>query len=30
MLPMHTALTDEDVGYICDCIVEFYSTDYAN
>ena len=30
MLPMHTALTDEDVGYICDCIIEFYSTDYAD
>ena len=24
MLPMHTALTDEDVGYICDCVKEFY------
>ena len=24
MLPMHTALTDEDVGYICDCIIDFY------
>ena len=30
MLPMHTALTDEDVGYVCDCIIEFYSTDYAD
>jgi len=30
MLPMHTALTDEDVGYVCDCIVDFYSTDYAD
>jgi len=25
MLPMHTALSDEDVGYVCDCIREFYS-----
>lgn len=24
MLPMHTALTDEDVVYICDCIRKFY------
>ena len=24
MLPMHTALTDEEVGYVCDCIVDFY------
>jgi len=24
MLPMHTALTDEDVAYICDCIISFY------
>ena len=24
MLPMHTALTDEDVGYVCDCIKDFY------
>jgi len=24
MLPMHTALTDEDVGYVCDCITAFY------
>ena len=24
MLPMHTALTDEDVEYICDCIHQFY------
>ena len=30
MLPMHTALTDEDVGYVCDCIIEFYSADYAD
>ena len=30
MLPMHTALTDEDVKYVCDCIIEFYSTDYAD
>ena len=27
MLPMHTALTDEDVGYVCDCIADFYSAD---
>jgi len=24
MLPMHTVLTDEDVGYVCDCIKDFY------
>jgi dTDP-4-amino-4,6-dideoxygalactose transaminase len=24
MLPMHTALSNEDVGYVCDCIVDFY------
>ena len=24
MLPMHTALTDEDVEYVSDCIIEFY------
>jgi dTDP-4-amino-4,6-dideoxygalactose transaminase len=24
MLPMHTALTDDDVDYICGCIQEFY------
>ena len=24
MLPMHTALTDDDVGYVCDCITDFY------
>ena len=24
MLPMHTALTDEDVEYVCDCIISFY------
>ena len=24
MLPIHTALTDEDVGYVCDCIIDFY------
>jgi dTDP-4-amino-4,6-dideoxygalactose transaminase len=24
MLPMHTALSDEDVNYVCDCIREFY------
>lgn len=30
MLPMHTALSDEDVGYICDCIKDFYSADYAD
>ncbi len=24
MLPMHTALSDEDVDYICECIHEFY------
>ncbi|MBW2003732.1 MAG: DegT/DnrJ/EryC1/StrS family aminotransferase [Deltaproteobacteria bacterium] len=27
MLPMHTALTDEDVKYVCDCVKDFYSTD---
>ncbi len=25
MLPMHTALTDDDVKYICDCIRDFYN-----
>jgi dTDP-4-amino-4,6-dideoxygalactose transaminase len=25
MLPMHTALTNEDVNYVCDCILNFYS-----
>jgi dTDP-4-amino-4,6-dideoxygalactose transaminase len=30
MLPMHTALSDEDVGYICNCIKDFYSADYAD
>jgi dTDP-4-amino-4,6-dideoxygalactose transaminase len=30
MLPMHTALTDEDVGYVCDCIKDFYSADSAD
>jgi len=30
MLPMHTALTDEDVEYVCDCVIEFYSADYAD
>jgi len=24
LLPMNTALTDEDVNYVCDCIEEFY------
>jgi len=24
MLPMNMSLTDEDVEYVCDCIVEFY------
>ena len=24
MLPIYTALTDEDVGYVCDCIKAFY------
>ena len=24
MLPMNTSLTDEDVDYICDCIIDFY------
>ena len=24
MLPMHTALSDEDVQYVCDCIKDFY------
>jgi len=27
MLPMHTALTNEDVNYVCDCILNFYSKD---
>jgi len=26
MLPMHTALSDEDVVYVCDCIHEFYKS----
>jgi dTDP-4-amino-4,6-dideoxygalactose transaminase len=26
MLPMHTALTNEDVEYICECILEFYKS----
>jgi len=26
MLPMHTALSNEDVAYICECINEFYSS----
>jgi dTDP-4-amino-4,6-dideoxygalactose transaminase len=31
MLPMHTALSNEDVEYICDCILEFHrSTDYTD
>ncbi len=25
MLPMHTALDNEDIDYICECILEFYS-----
>jgi len=25
MLPMHTALTDEDVDYVCDKIEQFYN-----
>ena len=25
MLPMHTALSDDDVAYVCDCIVKFYT-----
>lgn len=25
MLPIHTALKNEDVTYICDCIIKFYS-----
>lgn len=25
MLPMHTALSNEDVDYICDCIIDFYN-----
>jgi dTDP-4-amino-4,6-dideoxygalactose transaminase len=25
MLPMHTALSDEDVKYICDCVLDFYN-----
>jgi dTDP-4-amino-4,6-dideoxygalactose transaminase len=29
MLPMHTALTNEDVNYVCDCIINFYSADYT-
>lgn len=30
MLPMHTALTDEDVEYVCDCVKDFYSADYTD
>jgi len=30
MLPMHTALTNEDINYICDCIIDFYSADEKN
>lgn len=30
LLPLHTALSDEDVDYICECINDFYSTDYAD
>ena len=30
LLPMHTALSDDDVGYVCDCINDFYSADYAD
>ena len=30
MLPMHTALSDEDVGYVCDCVKDFYSADYTD
>jgi len=31
MLPMHTALSDDDVKYICDCIYGFYkTTDFEN
>ena len=26
MLPMNTSLTNEDVGYICDCIRQFYKS----
>jgi dTDP-4-amino-4,6-dideoxygalactose transaminase len=25
MLPMNTALSDDDVHYVCDCIIDFYS-----
>lgn len=30
MLPMNMSLTDEDVEYVCDCVIEFYSADYAD
>ncbi len=30
MLPIHTALTDEDVQYVCDCVKDFYSADSAD
>ncbi|MBW2569856.1 MAG: DegT/DnrJ/EryC1/StrS family aminotransferase [Deltaproteobacteria bacterium] len=30
MLPMHTALSDEDVEYVCDCVKDFYSADYTD
>lgn len=29
MLPMNMSLSDDDVGYVCDCILDFYSADYA-
>jgi dTDP-4-amino-4,6-dideoxygalactose transaminase len=25
MIPMNTSLTDEDIDYICDCIIKFYN-----
>ncbi len=30
MLPMHTALTNDDIEYICECVNDFYSADYAD
>ena len=29
MLPMNMSLSDDDVGYVCDCILDFYSADFA-
>jgi dTDP-4-amino-4,6-dideoxygalactose transaminase len=24
LLPMNTSLSDDDVHYVCDCIIDFY------